>query len=289
MYTIKEASHRTGVAIPLLRAWERRYGIVKPTRTDAGYRLYDEAAIGRLRAMRSLVLAGWSPRQAADHVLSEPDPPTATDVAGSQPPGRVSLVDAAARVDAAGIERVLDDIFAGGSFERVVEARLYPALVALGAAWERGDVDVSGEHVASSAVHRRLGMAFEAAGRSSTRAEVVVGLPAGARHELPALAFATALRRAGLETTYLGSDVPIESWLNAMTESGGRAAVVGVPTADDLATARLTMETLRAAQPRLVLAAGGRHAPDLPDGLAEVLPDGLEDAVQRIRALLARA
>ena len=168
MYTIKEASHRTGVAIPLLRAWERRYGIVKPTRTDAGYRLYDEAAIGRLRAMRSLVLAGWSPRQAADHVLSEPDHPITTDVPGSQPPGPVSLVDAAARVDAAGIERALDDIFAGGSFERVVQAQLYPALVALGAAWERGDVDVSGEHVASSAVHRRLGMAFEAAGRSST-------------------------------------------------------------------------------------------------------------------------
>src|SRR5680860_1633806 len=63
MYTIKEASLRTGVGIPLLRAWERRYGIVVPTRTDAGYRLYDEAAIGRLRAMRSLVLAGWSPRQ----------------------------------------------------------------------------------------------------------------------------------------------------------------------------------------------------------------------------------
>ncbi|MBE3074340.1 MAG: MerR family DNA-binding transcriptional regulator, partial [Actinobacteria bacterium] len=41
MYTIKEASARSGVGAPLIRAWERRYGVVTPTRTASGYRLYD--------------------------------------------------------------------------------------------------------------------------------------------------------------------------------------------------------------------------------------------------------
>lgn len=68
MYTIKEASARSGVGIPLLRAWERRYGVVVPTRTSSGYRLYDDAAIGRLQAMRQLIGAGWSAKQAAERV-----------------------------------------------------------------------------------------------------------------------------------------------------------------------------------------------------------------------------
>ena len=45
MYKIKEAAARSGVSVPLLRAWERRYGIVSPTRTASGYRLYDEDAL----------------------------------------------------------------------------------------------------------------------------------------------------------------------------------------------------------------------------------------------------
>src|SRR5215212_3263433 len=60
MYTIKEASARSGVPIPLLRAWERRYGVVRPARTAAAYRLYADEDIARLRAMRRLLDDGWS-------------------------------------------------------------------------------------------------------------------------------------------------------------------------------------------------------------------------------------
>src|SRR3712207_450395 len=55
MYTIRQAAARTGVPVSLLRAWERRYAIGRPTRTPAGYRLYDDEAIERLRTMRRLV------------------------------------------------------------------------------------------------------------------------------------------------------------------------------------------------------------------------------------------
>ena len=55
MYTISEAAERAGVSVDLMRAWERRYGVVTPGRTAAGYRLYDVATINRIRAMRHLV------------------------------------------------------------------------------------------------------------------------------------------------------------------------------------------------------------------------------------------
>src|SRR6478752_402899 len=71
VYTISHAARLTGVPAATLRVWERRYGLVSPIRTDGGYRLYDEHALQVVRAMSSLVAAGWAPRQAADHLLSE--------------------------------------------------------------------------------------------------------------------------------------------------------------------------------------------------------------------------
>src|SRR3954464_2089233 len=60
MYTIKQASRLTGVSETSLRAWERRYGVVVPGRTESGYRLYDEEALAAVSAMRRLVAGGWA-------------------------------------------------------------------------------------------------------------------------------------------------------------------------------------------------------------------------------------
>jgi MerR family transcriptional regulator, light-induced transcriptional regulator len=296
MYTIKQAAARSGINVPLLRAWERRYAIVAPTRTDAGYRLYDEAAIVRLRAMRSLVDAGWSPRQAAQRVVEAGDAAVA-DLASEAPAGSgddsptaAEFVDAASRLDAGGIERALDDMFAVGSFERVVEDRLFPALEALGDAWAHGHVSVAGEHAASAAAIRRLGIAFEAAAHSGTgEPPVIVGLPPGMRHEAAALAFGTAARRAGLPVIYLGGDVPADSWVAATETSKARAAVMGVVMDRDVAAADEVVAALRAARPALTVAVGGRRAAEVADGEILHLPPGLSAAVDELRRALGRA
>ena len=70
VYTVKHAAALTGIPADTLRMWERRYGVVAPIRTEGGYRLYDDAAIARLTAMRALVAAGWSARRAAEQVAS---------------------------------------------------------------------------------------------------------------------------------------------------------------------------------------------------------------------------
>lgn len=79
VYTIGHAARLTGVPSATIRAWERRYGLVHPVRTEGGYRLYDEQGLQLLRAMGALVAAGWSPSQAAEHLRS--------DVADSAAPG----------------------------------------------------------------------------------------------------------------------------------------------------------------------------------------------------------
>jgi MerR family transcriptional regulator, light-induced transcriptional regulator len=303
MYTIKQASLRSGVSVPLLRAWERRYAVVEPVRSANGYRLYDDDAIARLRAMRALVEGGRTASQAAAELaLSERATlerlaagqgedgsaewvaaATASALAGSLIP---RFVTAAAALDEPAVERVLDEALAATSFEAAVTDVIFPALVEVGDAWARGDLDVSGEHAASSAVHRRLGAAFEAAGRAPGTPLVLVGMPAQAHHELAALAFATAARRGGLDAVYLGPDLPTDAWLHAAASSRVRAAVLGTVMGGDALAARETLLALRAAYPSLICAVGGRHADAARVDGTMRLPDSLPAAVLELRDAL---
>lgn len=307
MYTIKQAARRAGVTVPLLRAWERRYGIVRPERTPAGYRLYDDEAIDRLHAMRRLIEDGRSASQAAREVIDgasrsdEPAPGaeaarsagagdlpsrSSTFDAGSDLSGR--FVDAAAALDEARLDGVLDEMFARGTFERVVDGQVFPALRGVGDAWERGALSVAAEHAASHAVLRRLSAAFEAAARPDARRPVLVGLPPGGRHELGALAFATALRRRGLPVTYLGADVPVGAWAAAVRDTLARAIVLGLATARDRAPARQVVAATGSIAPGLVVAAGGAAAAaaGLP-GPVIILSDGLTADSAALELILA--
>lgn len=299
MYTIKEASSRSGVGVQLLRAWERRYGVVQPTRTPSGYRLYDEDAIARLIAMRLLIDEGWAPQQAAARVR-DADPavlgglvPTDAGSPGLEAsPAAVEpersdelverLVAAAGSLDMAALEAALDEALASVRFEAAWDLVLGPALRRIGEAWERGEVTVAGEHATSEAIGRRLAMAFDAAGTGSADRPVLVGLPPGARHEFGALAFAIAARRAGLPILYLGADLPVDSWRSAASERDATAAVIGVPRPGDASRAREVHEGLRQERPGIRIILGGSGAERAKAGSADVAPS-IDDAV----ALLA--
>lgn len=287
MYTIGQASLRSGVAVSLIRAWERRYGILRPARTASGYRLYDDDAIARLRAVRGLIERGWSARQAASAVLEQGATPRPRPRAIGAPERRSTLIDAAARYDPAAVEGALDDLFGRGSFEAVIDDLVLPAAAMLGDAWADGQIDVAAEHLASSAISRRLSALFDQGGLPGSGPRVLVGLPPDSRHELGALAFAVALRRLGVDVLYLGADVPVESWADAASESAAQAAVVGVVTARDVSSAIDVATALRAGRPDLILAVGGGSAAALSEiGQMTVLPTRVVEAAEVLRGRL---
>ena len=172
------------------------------------------------------------------------------------------LVDAAAALDSPRIEAVLDEMFAGGTYERVMDDHVIPSLRALGDAWAAGRVPVAGEHVARNAVLRRLAASFQASGPGrDQRQPVVVGMPPGARHGSGGLIFATALRRAGLPVVYQGSDLPLDDWIAAVEQTDARAVVVGAVMHADASAAMSVAAGLRAARHELLIAFGGAAAP----------------------------
>ena len=295
VYTIKQAAQRTGIAIPTIRVWERRYGVVTPTRTAAGYRLYDDTAIARLDAMQRLVgHEGWRPSQAAERIRTadvselraivgaDRDPEVAgvpAAIPSADATAIDSLVDAARRLDLPSLDRTLDETFAGQRFESAMDAVVFPALRGIGEAWGRGELDVAREHAASETIRRRIAHYFDAAARGTTGRTVVVGLPPGSRHELGAFAFAVGARRAGLDVLYLGADVPVDAWRETVRDSGAAAVVLAVISRSDIGPATEVIRALRADGERAI-AVGGRSAADLPQDLGAMQLTGpIEGAV----------
>jgi methanogenic corrinoid protein MtbC1 len=101
---------------------------------------------------------------------------------------------------------------------------------------------------------------------------VVVGLPPGSKHELGALAFATACRRTGLNVLYLGADVPVASWEAAVQGHSARAAVLAVVSPEDRPAALAVAERLLGRDPAPMVCAGGASAANLAAGLRTLAP-----------------
>lgn len=275
MHSVSSAARLCGVSPSTLRAWERRYGVVEPIRTEGGYRVYDDAALRRLTRMSSLIASGWSPRHAAAYVMNEDGDGDAALPLGGQaeeeipdpvPPTTKEaqehievILQAAEKLDAPRVSDELDFAFSVHSFDDLVDQWLGPVLKATGEAWAQGRLSVAGEHFLSAGIERRIAKYYEEADQQVRGAgpSIVVGTPRGARHSIGSFAFATSLRRHGCDVTYLGADVPPEAWLEAIESSDAWAVGVSVPTEDDALAASETIALITKAHPDLTVYYGG--------------------------------
>jgi DNA-binding transcriptional MerR regulator len=263
MHTVRWVAQHLGLAPGTLRAWEARYGIVRPIRSESGYRLYDDNDLETLQAMADLVAAGMAPAQAAEQVRSG-GISRRRDIANTHSPAGLpdpaALIAASRSYDARTLENTLDAAFAAAGYEYVVDQWLMPALVTVGQAWAAGHLDVAQEHFLSTAVMRRLAAAYDAAGHASAARHVLTALAPGATHQIATLAFATMLRRAGLRVTYLGADLPIPSWVQAVRATHPDAVVIGAPRPADTQTATEVVHALGDAAPHTPAFIGGPGA-----------------------------
>jgi excisionase family DNA binding protein len=153
---------------------------------------------------------------------------------------------------------------AGADLEEVYVEVLGPAMAAIGAEWEAGQLDISVEHRATGIAMRiigRLGPRFVRRGR--TRGVVIVSAPAGERHSLPVAMLADLVRGQGWEVSDLGADCPDESLVHAAMAAPEVVAVgLSVTTASCLDAAASALAALRAACPGVLLVLGGRAVRD---------------------------
>jgi MerR family transcriptional regulator, light-induced transcriptional regulator len=207
---IGELAKRTGVSPELLRAWEQRYGLLQPTRTPGGFRLYSAADQARVQRMQSLVSGGLAAAQAARLILSggEPAPPTVSATATALEEAAGDLTAALDRLDEQAANTALDRLFSAYTVETVLQEVILPYLHSLGERWAAGEVSVAHEHFASNLLRGRLLGLAQGWGQGQGPGAILACVP-GEQHELGLLVFGVALHRRGWRITYLGTDNPI--------------------------------------------------------------------------------
>ncbi|EAQ00886.1 probable transcriptional regulator [Janibacter sp. HTCC2649] len=294
MYTIKRVAELTGLGLSTLRAWERRYGVVAPARSDGRYRLYSDADVRALAIMASLVHDGWTASEAATETLARTEGDRRSAIGGAHqsgdvesPAGLEELLAAAQGLDGPAVSAIVAGSLGRAEFAEAASHWLMPTLAAVGGAWAEGRLSAAGEHLISYAVQRQLAGLYEAAPRTTTGPVVVLGLPPGSRHELGLLAFSVAARQAGLTTVYLGADLPSQDWEAAVSGREAGGAVLSVPRPADVVSAQEVVDRLARSASGVVVAIGGRHQDEVTGALQ--LGHDLATGVALLRDALVRA
>ncbi len=287
---IGELARRAGIPASTLRAWERRYGIVKPARTESGYRLYSAADERRLRAMVELITQGLAPAEAAAQVVAAARTSAeraAPAGAQAEPAGdgfgalREELIERLRGFDEVGAHSVLDRALAAYGPENLVHELVLPTLRRTGELWEDGSVSVGQEHFGTLLIRGRI----LALGRGWSEGEgplLLLACAPGERHDLPLVAFGLTMRRRGFRIALLGADTPLETLADTALRLRPARVVLSVTSgepADGLAAAR----ALQLGSP--VAIGGAAATPELAGAVgAELLPAPMLDAAEHLAA-----
>ncbi len=226
VYTIKTVVQETGIPPATLRAWERRYGVLSPGRSDGGYRLYSERDIAILRWLKTQVDTGVSISRAVallelrHQAGEEPERKltrTGPDPALLLPAGARSaeaigeeMVEALLAFQEARVEAILNEAFALYPVEAVAEDIIAPVLVEIGEMWHQGEASIVQEHFATAILRRRLTALFHAYAQPATGPLAMTGSGPSEWHDVGILLVSLVLRRLGWRVIYLGQNVPAD-------------------------------------------------------------------------------
>ena len=276
---IGELGKRAGVSPALLRAWERRYGLVRPTRSAGGLRLYSPADVERVRLMRQHLAEGLAAAEAAA-LASRAVIGEAADPAASPPAAlRDDLADALDRFDEPRAQAILDRLLAVATVDTLLRDVVLPYLHELGERWARGDASVAQEHFASSVLRGRLLGLARGWGQGLGPAAVLACLP-DEQHDLGLITFGLALRARGWRIVYLGTDTPIET-VEQVSRRLDPSLVVLVAVSSDRVQPVLPQLRALAGRHRLALGGGATANGALePSGVLELTGDPIAEAAR---------
>jgi len=282
---IGELARRAGIPPATLRAWERRYGIVTPTRTEAGYRLYGERDEQRIKQMVELITRGIAPAEAASRVLAD-DRAADSDADGQalrqavdSEALRARLLEQLIDYDEAAAHATIDRAIAAYGVEALLTELILPVVRRMGELWVDRKVTIGQEHFASHLIRGRV-MPLARGWGSGDGPLALLACPAGEEHDLALAAFGLLLRERGWRVAFLGADTPSGTLGEAAERLGPEIVVLAIT---DPATAAGLDTELSVGVP--VAIAGSAADPALAERLgARYLPGDLVTAADDLAA-----
>jgi DNA-binding transcriptional MerR regulator len=283
-YPLRTAARLTGLSPALLRAWERRHGVVTPLRTPGGTRRYSPEDLERLRLVKAAVDAGHRIGQIARLEVAELKRRSA--IAEAPSASHVDeILSPLDHLEGAESQQLLSLQLSALGPARFAREVALPLLREIGERWANGQMGIAHEHLASGVLRSLLGSALQPTVTSLLGPRIVFATPTGERHELGLLMAAVTALGAGANPLYLGAELPVEDLLGAVEDAGAAAlalSLVAVPTAQ----ATRTVSALRgglADEVHLWLGGSGASDLELPNAVERI--ESLEDLEQRVALL----
>jgi MerR family transcriptional regulator, light-induced transcriptional regulator len=301
-HSVRLTASRTGLTPHTLRAWERRYGAVSPSRSEGGQRLYTDLDVQRLKLLRRLTERGHSISRLANASLAdlqqtaqEEDLPGLKEAREpAAEPGaeqfRTAALGAVRKLDGGELQTVLERSAATLGVPAFLELVAGPALQRIGQGWSDGTVSIAQEHLASAVFQRMLGWILRVYEAKGSAPRLIVTTPPRYSHDLGAMLAAGAAAAEGWNVTYLGADLPVAEILATARQVSPNAIALSVVYPKVDAGLIIDLEQLRRGlDQRVTVLLGGAAATEDGERLTALgaqVVDSLADLRRTLRGLV---
>lgn len=210
-YSIRDLEKITGIKAHTIRIWEKRYGIVEPSRTQTNIRYYSDEDLRRLMNVAILNKYGYkisniqsmSPAEITKCVVDL----THQDLDNDHQID--NLVMAMIEIDEQRFDKIISSSIIKQGFDYTFENLLYKFLEKVGILWQIGSVNPAQEHFISQLIRQKIIMAIDGQQEYSQNCKTfVLFLPENEYHEVALLYLHFMIRKAGHKVIYLGQNVP---------------------------------------------------------------------------------
>jgi len=221
LFNVRAVVEKTGVQSHTLRAWERRYGLPHPGRSEGGHRLYSKRDLDIIGWLLDRLGEGLSIGRAVElwkHLLLAGQEPTRPVSALARPASaagdtiyelRWAWVEACLAFDEARADRAILEALALFDPETAISGVMQEGLSQIGDLWYAGGASAQQEHLATELAIRRVESLLAASPQPSRPGRILTACPPEELHSFSLLLVAFLLRRRGWNVIHLGSDVPL--------------------------------------------------------------------------------
>jgi DNA-binding transcriptional MerR regulator len=289
-YSVRTAARLTGLSPALLRAWERRHGVVEPSRTPGGTRRYSAADLERLKLVKAAVDAGHRISQVAQ--LSPEELQRSAAVAEPRSAEQLDeILSSLGRFEGGRLQQQLAQQLSALGPSRFAREVATPLVHEIGEFWANGELSIAQEHLGSGLLRSLLGSALQPTAISLLGPRIVFATPSGERHELGLLMAALTALGAGASPIYLGAELPVEELLGAVEATDAAVLALSLVCISRAQAGRI-VSALRgglASEVEIWLGGAGAGAVDVEVGPGIERIESLKDLEQRVILLAAAA
>jgi MerR family transcriptional regulator, light-induced transcriptional regulator len=284
VHRIHRVAKLTGLSRDVIRVWERRFGLLTPTRGANRYRNYSDEDVALLRYLKEQLDAGASigdlARLGREELMNRvrAATPRATIVDNTFNRLLRELLSALDPFDRITFEKRLNGAVAVVPFEEALHGILLPLQEQVGQLWHDGHVNIALEHYVTKQIQQKIFSAMNQLPVAEFGAKVVVACPPGEEHDIAALAVAYRCRVRGCRVYYLGANVPVSALTNLCRKVEPDVTIISFPLALPEAKAAEVIQALSdELRPVSTVMAGGHGARAMRDQFSKSHIDVLEN------------